>query len=78
MEEGNHHWRLYLDTDDDDDDDDSVQGDDEDDGVDDDNLDDNLDDDDDDDSVKDGVKACSGRSILPARISPPLVWIIQS
>ena len=75
MEEGNHHWRLYLDTDDDDDDDDdSVQGDDEDDGVDD----DNLDDDDDDDSVKDGVKACSARSILPARISPPLVWIIQS
>ena len=69
MEEGNHHWRLYLETGHDDDDDvrfcdsDSVDGDGDD------------DDDGDDDKV---LRSKSLRKINIAGTNLPLVWIIQS
>ena len=69
MEEGNHHWRLYLETSHDDDDDvrfcgsDSVDGDGDD------------DDDGDDDKV---LRSKSLRKINIAGTNLPLVWIIQS
>ena len=73
MEEGNHHWRLYLETghddDDDDDDDDDVRF------CDSDSVEGDGDDDGDDDKV---LRSKSLRKINIAGTNLPLVWIIQS
>ena len=71
MEEGNHHWRLYLETGRDDDDDDDVRF------CDSDSVDGDGDDDDDGDDDK-VLRSKSLRKINIAGTNLPLVWIIQS
>ena len=70
MEEGNHHWRLYLETGHDDDDDDVCF-------CDSDSVEDDGDDDDDGDGDK-VLRSKSLRKINIAGTNLPLVWIIQS